>query len=73
MRFGRARAGHAEAKMSAKGFVEGVATATPDAKITDHEIKAEDVRGRTRAAKACRTHLADLIRAHGTRKEPARQ
>jgi hypothetical protein len=58
--------------MSAKGFVEGRRHGTPDAKITDHEIKAEDVRGRTRAAQACRAHLADLIRAHG-KKEPARQ
>ena len=54
--------------MSAKGFVEGRRIGTPDAKITDHEIKAEDARGRMRAAKACRMHLADLIRAHGTQK-----
>jgi hypothetical protein len=31
--------------MSARGFVEGRRPGTPDAKITDHEIKAEDARG----------------------------
>ena len=54
--------------MAARGFVEGRRVTTPDAKITDHEIKVEDVRGRTRAAQACRAHLADLVRAYGTGK-----
>ena len=57
--------------MSARGFVEGRRPTTPDAKITDGQIKEEDARGRTRAAQACRAHLADLVRAHG-RKEPAK-
>jgi len=54
--------------MSARGFVEGRRPGTPDAKISDNEIKAEDARLQTRAAKACRMHLADLVRAHGTQK-----
>jgi len=58
--------------MSARRFVEGRRPTTPDAKITDHEIKVEDARLRTRGAQACRAHLADLVRAHG-KKEPAKQ
>ena len=58
--------------MSARGFVEGRRPGTPDAKISDNEIKAEDARQGTRNAKACRAHLADLVRAHG-RKEQAKQ
>jgi hypothetical protein len=54
--------------MSARGHVEGRRPTTPDAKITDHEIKAEDARHLTRGAQACRAHLQDLIRAHGTQK-----
>jgi hypothetical protein len=40
--------------MTARGFVEGRRPTTPGAKITDREIKAEDARHMTRAAKACR-------------------
>jgi hypothetical protein len=56
--------------MSAKGFVEGRRPGTPDAKISDSKIKEEDVRHMTRAAQACRLHLADLVRAYG-KKESA--
>jgi hypothetical protein len=59
--------------MTARGFVEGRRPGTPPAKITDGQIKEEDARHMTRNAQACRAHLADLVRAHGTRKEPARQ
>ena len=38
--------------MSARGFVQGRRPGTPHAKITDHEIKAEDVRLQTRNAQA---------------------
>jgi hypothetical protein len=51
--------------MSARGFVEGRRMGTPDAKITDHEIKEEDARHMTRNAQACLAHLQDLVRAHG--------
>jgi len=54
--------------MSARGFVEGRRPGTPPAKLTGREIKVEDVRNMTRSAKACRMHLADLVRAHGTQK-----
>jgi hypothetical protein len=54
--------------MSARGFVGGRRLGTPDAKITDHEIKEEDARHMTRSARACLAHLADLVRAHGTQK-----
>ena len=57
--------------MSARGFVEGRRPGTPPAKITDNEIKAEDVRLQTRNAQACRTHLADLVRAHVPPKKTA--
>jgi hypothetical protein len=56
--------------MSARGFVEGRRAGTPPAKITDREIQVEDARNMTRAAQACRMHLADLVRAHD-RKEPS--
>ena len=58
--------------MTARGFVEGRRAGTPDAKFTDHEIKAEDTRLQTRDAKACLAHLQDLVRAHG-KKEPVKQ
>jgi hypothetical protein len=51
--------------MSARGYVEGRRAGTPPAKITDSQIRDEDVRHMTRAAKACLDHLADLVRAHG--------
>jgi hypothetical protein len=59
--------------MTARGYVEGWRIGTPPAKISDHEIKAEDVRLQTRAAQACRMHLADLVRAHGTQKTAGRR
>jgi hypothetical protein len=60
--------------MSARGYVEGRRAGTPDAKLTDNEIKAEDVRLQTRAAKACRAHLDDLTRAQGrTSKQMVKQ
>jgi hypothetical protein len=59
--------------MSARGFVEGRRSSTPDAKITDGQIRDEDTRLQTRAARACRTHLADLVRAHGTTTKTARR
>ena len=37
--------------MTARGFVEGRRPGTPPAKITDHEIKAEDVRHMSARAK----------------------
>jgi hypothetical protein len=45
--------------MTARGYVEGRRIGTPPAKISDHEIKAEDVRLQTRAAQACRMRSAD--------------
>jgi hypothetical protein len=48
--------------MTARGFVEGRRPTTPDAKITDGQIHDEDTRLQTRAARACRAHLADLMR-----------
>jgi hypothetical protein len=57
--------------MSAKGFVEGRRPGTPPAKITDSQIREEDVRNMTRGARACLAHLKDLVRAHG-RKESAK-
>lgn len=36
--------------MTAKGFVEGRRIGTPDAKLTDHEIKVEDARRGPRRA-----------------------
>jgi hypothetical protein len=38
--------------MTARGFVEGRRSSTPPAKITDGQIKEEDTRHLTRAAKA---------------------
>jgi len=52
------------APMTAKGFVEGRRPGTPPAKITDGQIRDEDARLQTQAARACRAHLADLVRAH---------
>jgi hypothetical protein len=57
--------------MTARVFVEGQRPGTRPAKLTDHEIKAEDVRLQPRLSQACRAHLADLVRAHGTTQKTA--
>jgi hypothetical protein len=54
------------AVMAARGFVEGRRAGTPDAKISDHEIKVEDACLQTRDAKAFLVHLGDLVRFHNT-------
>jgi len=48
--------------MSARGFVEGRRPGTPPAKITDREIKVEDARHMTRAAKASRSTFRKMSR-----------
>jgi len=42
----------------------GLRPGTPPAKITDGQIRDEDARLQTQAARACLAHLADLVRAH---------
>ena len=57
--------------MSARGHVEGRRLGTPDAKILDTELAAEDRVARAKMAKSCDLHLADLIRFHGVERKSA--
>ncbi|MGB8900260.1 MAG: hypothetical protein WCC90_13955 [Methylocella sp.] len=44
------------------GGAEGRRETTPDTKISDAAITAEDRAARAKSARACDRHLADLIR-----------
>jgi hypothetical protein len=46
------------------GRPEGIRGEQRQCKLTDTEIGNEDARSQSRDAKACRAHLADLIRFH---------